>query len=366
MRISGSDVNIAVPHLGFFYSAGGGKDVFRNIGGLRASDHHVTIETEDSSNQCPLCGTEELQLKYANIDDRLSVVEEEFDFYMCRHCGSVSVLPMPNENETSKFYPPSYKVRAPSSNGNLAGKVRRIEWQTLFLPVYRSGQRAVMDMTGVKAGKLLEIGCSSGYQLLEFAKSGDFEIYGLDIDGSAVDHARRELGLNVVNESLFQANLPPSSFDVVILFNVLEHLVNPLEVLREVNRILRPGGYLAIKTQIINSVQGRLFGRRWLMVDPPRHLSLASTSGIERVLAGAGMRLVHRRSGPLQENAVSVALSILPNATSQLAFGRGRAFRGYAFRLAGILLSISAIPLVLLENAFGRSGTMIYVAQKAE
>src|SRR3990172_2045173 len=266
-------------------------------------------EPEHSSGKCPLCGSQRLVLKFPNIRDRLGFVEGRFDFHVCRRCASVSLVPLPKDEEIGSFYPPTYMVTGPTGDGGLPRLLRQLEWRALYLPVYRAGARTVTHITRRRTGRLLEIGCSSGYQLSEFAKAGEFEVYGLDIDAQAVDHARRKLGLNVNRGSLAEANFPASYFDVVILYNVLEHLVHPLEALAEVNRVLRPDGYLAIKTQIIDSVQARLFGQRWVWLnEAPRHVLLASTEGVERILASAGMSLVGRRGGPLIENCVSVAL----------------------------------------------------------
>ena len=293
------------------------------------------------------------------------MVQGYFDFYTCTGCDSVSLIPLPDEAEVATFYPASYMVKRPSSNGSRVSQLCLMEWQTIFLPVYRSGARSVLRMTGTDTGRLLEVGCSSGYQLLEFARAGDLEVLGLDIDALAVDHARRKLGLNVVNQTLQEAKLPAESFDLVILFNVLEYLVKPLGTFREVNRILKPGGHLAIKTQIIDSIQSRLFGGRWMMLhEAPRHALLASTAGIERALNNAGMRLVDQTSGPILENGFSIALSILPNATSALALGRNRSLSGLLYRAAGMVLGIFSIPFVLLERALGLSGTMIFIAAK--
>lgn len=326
----------------------------------------MTPRAEHSSATCPLCSSQGLALKYPNVRDRLGFVQGRFDFHVCRRCSSVSLVPLPEEEEVGSFYPPAYMVTRPAADGGLSGVLRRLEWRVLFLPVYRAGAKAVIEMAGSRAGRLLEIGCSSGYQLAEFGKLGEFEAYGVDIDGAAVNHARQELGLNVIHGSLAEADFPDSYFDIVILFNVLEHLVNPLVVLAEVNRILKPHGYLAIKTPMIDSLQGRLLAHRWVMLrDVPRHVLLPSGDGIQRLLARAGLRLAGQRGGPRLENGVSVAVSIMPDATSARAFERRRLLGGYLHRLAGTLVGVVASPLVFIESLFGLSGTMIYVARKA-
>lgn len=325
------------------------------------------VEPETRSGTCPLCNSRSLVLKHPGVRDRLGFVDGQFDFFVCRDCGSVSLDPLPGEQEIGAFYPPAYMVTGPAAGRGLARRLRQLEWRVLYLPVYRAGAKAVVAMTGLRAGRLLEIGCSSGFQLREIANLGVFEAYGLDIDRAAVDFARQELGLAVSLGSLAEAKFPGSHFDVVVLFNVLEHLPDPMAVLAEVNRILKPGGFLAVKTQLIDSVQARLFGHRWVWLhEAPRHVLLASKPGLEQVLANSGMRPVGHRSVPFLENCVSVALSVMPDATDALAFGGGRPLVACLRRLAGTLLAIAAIPLVLVESLLKSSGTMIHVSTKAE
>jgi len=327
----------------------------------------VALALPECPDSCPLCGGRDLFLEFPDVRDRLGIVDGEFDFYRCADCESISLLPMPEEDEIPTFYSETYKVEGPPKGRGLEAKLRVIEWLTLFEPVYRSGAKSVLEMTGLESGTLLEIGCSSGYQLVEFARRGDFETCGVDIDRTAVIHAKEELGLRVLDGSIQEAELPDSSIDLVILFNVLEHLPKPVDVLREIKRILKPGGYLAIKTQVIDSLQARALGRRWMVLnEAPRHVLLASSKGIEELLNGTGLQLVDQSAGPLIENSISIALSIFPTATSMLAFERRSLISSYLTRLAGAVLSLLAVPFVLVERATSVAGTMIYVAQKGQ
>ena len=337
----------------------------------RSMTSAVAVEANNEMSgrvqSCPLCGAQDKFLEFPRVRDRLGFVDGEFDFYRCADCQSVSLLPMPAEDEIPTFYSETYKVDGPPKGRGLRAKLQAIEWLTIFEPVYRAGAKSVLRMTGLESGKLLEIGCSSGYQLVGFARHGDFETYGVDIDRTAVIHARDELGLRVLNRSIQEAQLPESSFDLVILFNVLEHLPKPDDVLREIDRILKPGGYLAIKTQVIDSLQAKALGRRWMVInEAPRHVLLASSEGIKELLNGTGLHLVDQSAGPVIENSIQIALSIFPTATSMLAFERRSLISSYLTRLAGAILTLLAIPFVLVERATGVAGTMIYVAQKGK
>jgi SAM-dependent methyltransferase len=304
---------------------------------------------------------------FSGIQDRLGHVQGEFSFLRCLRCGSIVLHPFPKDEDLESFYPESYRVRRPSSDENLASKLQSVIWKMLFLPVYRSDVKAVMQMTGMEKGRLLEIGCSSGYHLREFVERGEYEIHGLDVDKHAVDHARKDLGPHIRNIPLHAADFPSNTFDIVILFNVLEHLVKPAEMLREVRRILKGGGYLVIKTQFIDSLQGRIFGSRWMIVnEAPRHVLLPSAEGMRALFHRTGFETANRKPASLLENSVHVALSILPGATENIAFGSDRGLNGYLRRLVGCGIGLAAIPYALIERMCGRSGTMIYLGQKQD
>lgn len=332
---------------------------------LDLTDQHLIGPILEIAPLCPLCGGGDLVIALPKMRDRLGHVAGEFDFYQCRKCGSVSIFPLPAEEEISGFYPPSYMVARPTSTGDFGSLLKSLEWRTLFVPVYRSGAKSVLRCVDLKAGRILEVGCSSGYQLREFEKLGNFEVVGVDIDGAAAEHARREVGLNVLNSTLREADLPPASFDLVILFNVIEHLVNPLDMLEEICRVLKPGGSLAIKTQMIDSLQGRALGRRWMVLgEVPRHVLLASTVGMRQVLKRAGMHSVRSLRGSALENGVSIALSLLPQATSLIVLQRYPRAAGFFIRLAGLLVGVACLGAAVAEKVLGVSGTMIYVAKK--
>ena len=77
---------------------------------------------------------------------------------------------------------------------------------------------------------------------------------------------------NVFEGDLSKANFPDRYFDLVTLYNVLEHTHNPQESLKEIRRILKDGGFLAIQVPNINSWQLRIFKKNWAAVDVPRDL----------------------------------------------------------------------------------------------
>ena len=84
-------------------------------------------------------------------------------------------------------------------------------------------------------------------------------------------------------------------FDVVTLWNVFEHLLDPRESLREIHRILKGNGLLIMNTPNLDSFDAKLFGRYWIGFELPRHLYIFSENTLTRLLADTGFRMVKRR-----------------------------------------------------------------------
>jgi SAM-dependent methyltransferase len=109
------------------------------------------------------------------------------------------------------------------------------------------------------AGRLLELGCMTGH-FLDRANRAGFVVTGLDPDVWATRYAVEHFGVDARPQFLDEAGFAEDSFDVVAMFHTMEHLTHPLETLREIHRVLRPGGLLAVEIPIIDAAIVRLLG----------------------------------------------------------------------------------------------------------
>jgi len=136
-------------------------------------------------------------------------------------------------------------------------------------------------------GRLWEIGAAYGYFLLEAQK--DFEAAGCDIAREAVAHARDAFGLDVsFGDYLSLENNPP--YDVVCLWDTIEHLRAPERYLEKASQQLRPGGTLALSTGDIGSFCARLRGRNWRLIHPPTHLHYFTRQSMTTLLQHLGFK----------------------------------------------------------------------------
>jgi SAM-dependent methyltransferase len=131
-------------------------------------------------------------------------------------------------------------------------------------------------------GRLLDVGCGDGRHLRLLRTLG-WEVLGIDTDGAAAEVARKTFGLDVRTSTMRE--LPEAWFDAVVLHHVFEHVLDPDETLRDIRRVLRPGGRCIIVTPNGASLAQRLFGRSWVHWDPPRHLQVFVPTSLRTVLA---------------------------------------------------------------------------------
>jgi 2-polyprenyl-3-methyl-5-hydroxy-6-metoxy-1,4-benzoquinol methylase len=177
-----------------------------------------------------------------------------FTLDSCTVCRCLFLNPMPGDEEIAGFYPAQYwwNRSGPGVLKKLEATYRRVALHGHVSFISRAaGARAHVD--------LLDVGCGSA-SLLGILKRRGFDVTGVDFSSEAAQVAKSENDVHVVVGSLEEAAFPARSFDVVTLFHVMEHVTNPRDVLREVERILKPGGSVVVQVPNIDSWQFGMFG----------------------------------------------------------------------------------------------------------
>ena len=146
-------------------------------------------------------------------------------------------------------------------------------------------RRGALPSAGAR--RLLDFGCGSGGYLRRMAALG-WRVTGIDVCEHVVGIARDELGCDAVVGSLPHPDVAPGSFDVVTMWQSLEHVHNPIAILREVLRVLVPGGTVVIAVPNFESFSARLFGEHWFGLELPRHLTHFTANTLREMLQVAG------------------------------------------------------------------------------
>lgn len=155
----------------------------------------------------------------------------------------------------------------------------------------------------INEGTLLEVGCGSGFLLSLFNKKR-WHVTGVEPFEPAAAFAKNYLGLEVLNSYLTKMTFPVDvKFDVILLFDVMEHLKQPNDMIDLISYYLKPGGLLVIGTGDVSSLHARLSGRNWFYVTLREHLSFFSKKSMRYLLrdfAEVNIESVSYMDTPLQ------------------------------------------------------------------
>jgi len=288
---------------------------------------------------------------------------EKFRIVRCPACGLTWVSPRPSQNEIARYYPETYSWK-PETEGE-RGLVRRAEWWYRF-HLLRFETWGLLRHTDLKPGDaVLDVGCSSGDRLLAMRRAGLGPV-GVEVSPMA-DYARERLGLDVRRGTLEQAEFEADRFQAVTLHNALEHVHDPRALLREVHRVLTPGGWLVVQVPNANSCQAALFGRRWAAIDVPRDLYYYTPDLLKKLLESERFEvetIVHRTSLLHPPTAAS---SLLPWVDPQRFWAveaGGSRLKALAARMVWAGLTLAVAPAVWVESAAGKSAIPTTFARK--
>ncbi len=225
-----------------------------------ASSGTTAISIEEVA--CNLCGGRDARLIYPSTLGS-SALHPEMSHYRCT-TAAYGVHPnIVRCNGCGLVYAnPRLDARAIDDNYSQVDDPKYIDEREGRVLTFRRNLLPLEDLVrGPAPRRLLDVGCHIGV-MLEIAKERGWDATGVEPSEWAAARAR-ERGLNIVNATLAHAQLPPDGFDAVTLWDVIEHLTDPLTDLTEVYRVLKPGGVVAIHTIDIESPLARLMGSHW-------------------------------------------------------------------------------------------------------
>ena len=172
-------------------------------------------------SRCPVCSDEKEKRFLCKVN---LVYGTTYDLVECKECGVIFFFPLPTVAELALFYSASYynmdRYREEGKGMAFAQHLKR--WKT--------------------SGKFLDVGCATGFFINGIKKHSAWEVHGTDFGESAVRFAREMLHLDVQQGNLVDIHFPDASFDYVHVNNVLEHVLDPVTLLTECRRIIKPDG----------------------------------------------------------------------------------------------------------------------------
>ena len=262
---------------------------------------------------CPICGSAGVGL-YEALTDRLAGTPGTWRMARCPEptCGLLWLDPAPDAETLVRAYAGYHTHTPPPGRSRPAAAVRRwlkeghyslrfgypvrrawpkraLALALLARPRLREGlDRLVMYLPPQRDGRVVDVGCGSGTTLDQLRGLG-WRTEGVDFDPMAVAAASSR-GLDVRLGSLQDQHYPERSVDAVTMSHVIEHVPDPVGLLRECRRVLKPDGRLVVVTPNAASLGHLRFGMDWRGLEPPRHLQVFTAPSWKRALALAGLR----------------------------------------------------------------------------
>jgi 2-polyprenyl-3-methyl-5-hydroxy-6-metoxy-1,4-benzoquinol methylase len=319
---------------------------------------------------CPLCGgNDAYPLWFRPLDADRAVDAHLAPHHTtgwwvvrCAQCGLGRVDPLPLEADLAPIYHESYVT--PGAFAGIAhqggigsslhvydrpgGRQASLRWHGARLG--RIERFGLDGQPGRPRQRLLDVGCGAGY-FLDAARLAGWQVAGVELSEPASQVARTLLGLDVFTGALVEAAFPDGAFDLVTMFEVLEHMRDPGATLREANRVLRQGGLLAV--EVPNDMDAYRValsqaGNRWWVI-PPVHLYYFNASTLSRWLLMNGFEPIY----------LATEGSVGGDLISQL---RGRGWQAGRLMVGGVRRLLA--PLDWMLERTGRHSELIMLAQK--
>lgn len=234
--------------------------------------------------KCKVCGSSQRKRLYSISG---------FQVIRCLNCGLIYRYPQPGEEELAQLYNKNYFL---SEDPLRWGYRNYVKMKKFIIKTFEYKLKIIERYK--KRGRILDIGCATGF-FLEIAKKKGWETHGVELSDYAASYGREKMGLDIKTGDLKKAGYKKRYFDVVTMWDILEHTLHPLEELKEINRVLKRNGLVFITVSDIESFIAKIMGRRWFGFTKIReHLYFFSPRTLKMIVEKAGFDVLKiQRSG---------------------------------------------------------------------
>jgi ubiquinone/menaquinone biosynthesis C-methylase UbiE len=275
-------------------------------------------------NQCPICDGREFTLLMECKD--YTVSRETFKIVSCNQCGFKFTNPRPHEADLGKYYKSEdYVSHSNTKKGFINSTYQSVRKYTLL-------KKLQLISKYYKTGKILDIGCGTG-EFLHTCKNAKWETTGIEPDDEARKMAIKNYGLDVRAE-LDLKNLEDSSFDIISMWHVLEHVPKLNERVKELKRLIKPNGIIIIAVPNSDSRDAKIYKEEWAAYDVPRHLYHFRPKDIDALFQKYSMKVF--RIQPMIFDSFYVSMLSEKNATGKINILRST-WNGLSSNLAALI-----------------------------
>lgn len=251
------------------------------------------------SPYCIACGDTGVPL-YEGLADSLAGTPGSWRMVRCAReaCGMLWLDPKPLAEDLIKAYATYHTHTRPPRGAAALGlsalnTACKLTSRLLELGGGLGRQRRrlrTMFLGDSRPGRLLEVGSGSGRFLQRMRRAG-WQVQGTDFDPAVAQRVQEKYGLQVDVGDLAALRYPGDTYDAVAMSQVVEHVHDPLALLEECRRVLRPGGRLVLSTPNAAGLPHRRYGRHWRGLEPPRHLHIFTPDALAACARTCGLKV---------------------------------------------------------------------------
>lgn len=264
---------------------------------------------------CPYCNGSERSLGYKDVQDwSFYCAPGKWSYWNCINCEALYLNPRPKQEFIYKSYANYYthgkevtslmdrfkeKLRNECYSRwltiNITPRLNIPRWCSFVLKVFKSKIQMPFGLeylVNMPKGHLLDFGCGSG-RTLSMAKQLGWKVTGIEIDEKAVAKAK-SLGLNIIQGDFQKLSEMIEQFDCVMCSHVLEHVNQPLELLKLLANTLRPQGIMFVSLPNSKSSVLQYYGDNWRGLEAPRHISIPSLENLSSKLESMGFKIIEQ------------------------------------------------------------------------
>lgn len=236
-------------------------------------------------NRCQICGSDRASTRFDDPPYRV---------VRCDDCSMVWVTPRFDDEALREVYGEDYWQ---SESPKTKGYSDYAKDADLYLKTFRRRHRLVRRYLPQGQARILDVGCAAGYFLRVMAEKGH-EVRGVEVSDAIAARAVEHLGADRVHIGTLDSvpedkqGYARGSFDLVTMWDVIEHVPDPKQLLEEAKAMLRPGGHLILETQNVDSRFATLLGLKWHHFKHQEHIFHFNPGTVRRVLEQAGFEVV--------------------------------------------------------------------------
>jgi SAM-dependent methyltransferase len=252
---------------------------------------------------CNWCGEVETEFLFKG-HDLLQGLPGKFRMVRCTKCGLLRQNPRLKWESLKDYYSDNYVgynpiIQKETSSLQRLNRAYGMRKRLRVIEKYQPG------------GNILDIGCGTGIFLAEAKDREGWKVSGIEPNEKAYEYAQNNLNVPIINARFGDAKLDFNSFDVITMWNVLEHLAYPVDDIKTCYSLLKKGGLLVFTIPNLASFGLEIFNKYWNEWDLPRHLYLFPNHLVRIILEEIGFRLIDERCIAGSHAAVGLSLSFL-------------------------------------------------------